>query len=141
MNDGLFMLDTNVLVYTFDRRDARKRVRADELVTRALQGEGIISYQVAQELLNVAVRKFKPAFTHEQCLRYTSQVLEPLCGVFASIDLLRLTLETRANTGYGFYDSLIVASAAVGGCKTLYSEDLQHGRVVRGVRIVNPFVE
>lgn len=42
-------------------------------------------------------------------------------------------------TGFSFYDALIVAAAAIGRCRVLWSEDLQHGRVVRGVEIRNPF--
>jgi len=44
-------------------------------------------------------------------------------------------------TGWGFYDSLIVASAAAAGCAAVWTEDLQDGRVVRGVAIRNPFRE
>ena len=44
-----FFLDTNVLVYTFDSRESVKQTRAIELVTEALQGQGIVSFQVVQE--------------------------------------------------------------------------------------------
>jgi predicted nucleic acid-binding protein len=36
---------------------------------------------------------------------------------------------------------VIVASALVAGCKTLYSEDLKHNQVIdKTLKIVNPFV-
>ncbi len=41
--------------------------------------------------------------------------------------------------GFAFYDALIVAAALEGGCDTLFSEDMQHGRDVGGLTIVNPF--
>lgn len=41
--------------------------------------------------------------------------------------------------GFSYYDSLIVAAALDAGCKTLYSEDLQHGQQVEGLTIVDPF--
>ena len=37
------------------------------------------------------------------------------------------------------YDGLIVAAASLAGCGLLYSEDLQHGQNVHGVRVQNPF--
>ena len=40
---------------------------------------------------------------------------------------------------YRFYDSLIVAGALASGARTLYTEDLQSGRELRGLRIENPF--
>ena len=36
-------------------------------------------------------------------------------------------------------DALIVAAALHQGCETLLSEDLQHGQIIEGVRVVNPF--
>jgi predicted nucleic acid-binding protein len=40
-----------------------------------------------------------------------------------------------------FYDALIVASAIEAGCDVLYSDDMQHGRTIGGLAIVNPFLE
>lgn len=40
---------------------------------------------------------------------------------------------------FSFYDSVIVASALLAGCKTLYSEDLQHGQCVEQLKVINPF--
>jgi predicted nucleic acid-binding protein len=42
---------------------------------------------------------------------------------------------------FAFCDALIVASAIEAGCDILYSEDMQHGRVIGGLPIRNPFVE
>ena len=41
--------------------------------------------------------------------------------------------------GFSFYDSLIIASALAAGCDTLLTEDLQTGRRIEGLTIVNPF--
>jgi predicted nucleic acid-binding protein len=40
-----------------------------------------------------------------------------------------------------FFDSLIIAAALSAGCDRLYSEDLQHGQLIEGLTIVNPFLE
>ena len=54
-----FFLDTNILVYTFDETTPLIRAKARELVEMALTtGLGVISYQVVQEFLNVATKKF-----------------------------------------------------------------------------------
>jgi predicted nucleic acid-binding protein len=44
-------------------------------------------------------------------------------------------------TGFSFYDTLIVTAAIESSCRTLFSEDLQHGREVQGLTILNPFIE
>ncbi len=43
--------------------------------------------------------------------------------------------------GFAFHDALVVAAALETGCDTLYSENMQHGRGVVGLTIINPFRE
>jgi predicted nucleic acid-binding protein len=40
---------------------------------------------------------------------------------------------------FGFYDSIIVASALSAGCTQLLSEDLQDGQRIEGLVVKNPF--
>jgi predicted nucleic acid-binding protein len=54
--------------------------------------------------------------------------------------LYKDALGIQAETGFSFYDSVIVASALAGNCRRLYSEDLQSGRTIRGMQIQNPFL-
>ena len=136
---GRFFLDTNVLVYTFDHREPAKLARARELVAEALRGQGMISTQIVQEFLNVARRKFEQPLSSEECRSYLDGVLEPLCEVFPTIDLYHRGLELMDRWKYGFFDSMVLAAALAGGCRTLMSEDLQHGQVIEGLTIVNPF--
>ena len=136
-----FFLDTNILVCTFDPTVPAKQNKARDLVERALEHQqGVISYQVVQELVNVATRKFAHPLTTQQAQRYLDTVLEPLCAVFASTGLYRKTIDLQERWRYGFYDSLIIASALQAGCRTLYSEDLHDGQVIESLTIVNPFV-
>lgn len=135
-----FFLDTNVLVYSFDRRIPEKQKRAQDLVGQALsERSGAISWQVAQEFLNVARHKFAAPLSLEESIAYLDQVLIPLCSVQSSPSLYRSALSIQLDTQYRFYDCLIVAAAIEIGCKTLYSEDLQAGRDIKGLTIVNPF--
>lgn len=135
-----FFLDTNILAYSFDRAAPRKRQIAQELVSRALEsGSGVVSWQVVQEFMNLALRKFSRPMSTEDGKLYLDSVLLPLCDVLPSPRVLHLALDVQAETRFGWYDALIVASAIEGQCRTLLSEDLQHGREVRGVRIEDPF--
>src|SRR5487761_1968698 len=135
-----FFLDTNVLVYTFDSSAPRKQKIALALVERALRSrEGIVSYQVVQEFLNVALRKFSPPMSSVEAQAYLRRVLTPLCEVFPDVALYANALSVASKTGWSFYDALVVASAAASHCATLFSEDLQTGRTIQGIEIVNPF--
>ena len=136
-----FFLNTGVLVYSFDRADPRKREIARSLISDALEsGTGIISYQVVQEFLDAATRKFIIPLTAADAQRYLSVVLEPLCEVYASPELSHQALEIADAWRISFYDSLIVAAALQADCRILFSEDLQDGLKIRGLSVRNPFV-
>jgi predicted nucleic acid-binding protein len=135
-----FFLDTKVLVYSFDRIDPRKRAIAQDLISAGLEsGAGIISYQVVEEFLDVATRKFVIPLTAADAQRYLSVVLEPLCEVYSSPELFHQALEIADAWRLSFHDSLIVAAALQADCRILYSEDLQDGLKIRGLSVRNPF--
>jgi len=139
MNDKYF-IDTNVFVYCFDDSTPEKKVRALALIAEALQsGNGVISWQVIQEFLNVSTRKFLVPLKPEDAKLYLNKVLHPLCHVFPDLDLYNAALDIFEKTRFSFYDSLIIAGAQRGGCNILYSEDLNNGQQVNGVKILNPF--
>lgn len=135
-----FFLDTNILVYSFDATNGVKRKVARALIASALDGGGIISFQVVQEFLNVALRKFKKPMTTDQARAYLDGVLLPLCQVHSEPDLYRDALAIRLRWGFSLYDSLVVAGAHRGGCATLYSEDLQHGQRIGDTTVSDPFL-
>src|SRR3989338_3040469 len=136
-----YFLDTNIFVYTFSSEAREKHKKALSLVGEALEeGSGIISFQVVQEFLNVALHKFEKPFSRENGLNYYEEVLAPLCAVYPDHELYRRALRIHHETGYRFYDALIVASAIEGGCKVLYSEDFHDNHKVSGLLIKNPFV-
>jgi predicted nucleic acid-binding protein len=136
-----YFLDTNVLVYSFDDSAPAKRDIAQGLIATALrQGCGVVSWQVVQEFLNVALHKWEEPMNAGDAGEYMSGTLEPLCAVFPSANLWRTALSLQAQSQYRFYDSLIVASALQSGSRILYSEDLQEGRRFGDLEILNPFV-
>lgn len=131
-------LDTNILVYLFDEVDGEKRETSEHLVQQALHAEnGCISYQVVQETINVITRKLNAP--PEKARQLLNHILIPLWRVNPTGALYQRGLDLQTRYGFDFYDSLIVAAALEAGCKTLYSEDLQHGRQIDGVTITNPF--
>ncbi len=139
---GLFFLDTNIFVYSFDQTAPEKRQLAKQLIYDALKSQrAVISSQVVQEFLNVALRKFVRPMAPSDAHDYLDIVLMPLCLHYPSISFYRQALSVQEETGYSFYDSLILTAAIESGCKTLLSEDMQHGRQLHGVEIINPFVQ
>ena len=135
-----FFIDTNIFVYTFDSTALIKQKKSQKIIAGALEsGLGVISYQVVQEFINVATRKFKNPMSVHECRQYVETIMQPLCEIYPTFDLYKRSLETMNDTGYSFYDSLIVSASITSHCKILYSEDLQAGHKISGVTIRNPF--
>lgn len=139
MSDRYF-LDTNILVYSLDPVDPRKAGLAEELVTRGVGSRlGVISYQVVQEFMNVSLRQFRSTMTVTELELYFFKVLLPLMKIPSSSGLFLEALRLQTVNQIAWYDSLIIAAALQGGCKVLYSEDLQHGRRFGDLLVQNPF--
>jgi predicted nucleic acid-binding protein len=140
MNDRFF-LDTNVFVYSFDASAPAKARRAGELIRRAIAtGKGIVSFQVAQEFFNVALRRFAQAMTVAEAEQYLATVFRPLMAVHSSQALYAEALWLSERYGLSWYHALIVAAAIEGESSILYSEDLQHGQRFGDLRAENPFL-
>jgi predicted nucleic acid-binding protein len=141
MNARLF-LDTNIIVYAFYPSSPEKSKIARRLITDgAADKQAIISYQVVHEFINVALRGFRLAIVKSDLESFVLTALFPMMAISSSpaltIDALRLHNENQL----AWYDSLIIAAALQGGCKVLYSEDMQHGRRFGDLLIQNPFLE
>ena len=136
-----FFLDTNIIVYSFDSENESKQVIARNLIAQAFCHQHTsISYQVIQEFLNVALKKFKVPLTPSDAQIYISTTLEPLCEIFSSISLFYKSIEIQERWHFSFYDSLIISAALSANCTVLYSEDMQHEQRIEELTIINPFV-
>ena len=126
-------LDTNVLLYLFSA-DESKANRAEEIVGAG----GVVSVQVLNEFAAVASRKLKMSIAE---IREALAVLRAVCRVETITERTHdLGLEIAERFGLSIYDSMIVASASLAGCKAILSEDMQDGLIIDGcVEIRNPF--
>ena len=124
--------DTNVLVY------AQGPGAKGDAARGALMDGGIISVQVLNEFANVLRRKFRLEWN------IVAAAVADARELFDSIRPLDIETHEAAIAlaeahGFSFYDSLIITSALQAGCETLLTEDLQDGRQIDGLVIVNPF--
>ncbi len=141
MNDDRFFLDTNIFVYSFDFTAPGKQKIARQLIDEALRTRtGRVSYQVIQEFYNVSFRKFATPLSEGEAALYFNNILFPLYSVAFSPGLLHRAFRIQNAHRITWYDSLIVAAALESESGTLYSEDFQHGTLIEGVRVRNPFL-
>jgi predicted nucleic acid-binding protein len=139
--NGRNFFDTNVLVYSLDDRDPTKMTTAIQLLSDAVSaGIGVISYQVIQEILNVAFRRFREPISSSYAAIYVEKLLEDFEVVQWSSSLVQRAIAIRERDRFSWYDCLIVSAALEAHCEVLYSEDLQHGQCIEGLTVVNPFL-
>lgn len=130
-------LDANILVYAQDRDSPAKRRRSREVIASLAEAaSGVISTQVLQEFYVAATRKLGVAPLAAKSVMQTFKVFEI---VQTSPDLIDSAIDCSVLNGISFWDALIVAAAAASGCAIVYSEDLNPGQTIQGVRIENPF--
>jgi predicted nucleic acid-binding protein len=134
-------LDTNVLVYAFDRSAGRKREQARQLVTGCWEKEnGCLSLQVLQEFYVTVTRKIANPLQPATARQIVAELAQWRLHAPEAEDLLQ-AIDLRQRWQISFWDAQIVQSAAGLGCRVLYTEDLNHGQLYGQVRVVNPFLD
>jgi len=124
---ALVFVDTNLLVYARDTRDAMKRATASEWI-RLLwsQERGRTSVQVLNEYYDVVTRKF-PAVKAEDVWEDVRYYMSGWNPQPLDSEVLDLAHDVETRYGLSWWDCLIVAAAQAQNCLLLLSEDLQDG--------------
>jgi len=133
MSDAEAFFDTSVLLYLL-AADAQKADRVESL----LEQSGAISVQVLNEFTAVATRKLRLSFDE---VREVLGVVRTVCVTHPlTVKHYDRAVEIAERYRFSFYDSVIVASALLADCKTLYCEDLQHRQIIdKQLTVINPF--
>jgi predicted nucleic acid-binding protein len=137
----VIFLDSNILVYAsgLNGLDDPRTAKAREIV--AADEPYAVSVQVIQEFWDRVThgRGQGAGLPRDDALAFVAQWrtfrVEPL-----TLDLFERATQIEARFGYRYWDCAIVAAALTSGCHSLLSEDLQHGQMIDGLRIANPFL-
>jgi predicted nucleic acid-binding protein len=139
MTDLVFV-DTNILLYAHDVDAGAKRERCIECLRRLWDSDaGRLSVQVLQEFYVNVTRKLATPIAvstaREVVGTYRTWIQEA-----TSADTVLRASHIAEMARISFWDALIVASAEQAGAAQIYSEDLNAGQTIAGVRVVNPLV-
>jgi predicted nucleic acid-binding protein len=132
-------VDTNILIYGHDI-DAKAKHQIAKEILRRLWSErtGVVSMQVLQEFYVNVTRKIPSPLPKDLARQvvnsYTAWCVETTPSEISTA--FRIEDESRI----GFWDALIVSSAARSGARRILSEDLNAGQRIAGVLIENPFI-
>jgi predicted nucleic acid-binding protein len=132
------LVDTNVFIYAVSPSDHRF-APAYHLVRELMSVSALrTSTQVLQEFFVTATRKIPAKLTVDEALNYIGTwAAYPV--VLIDYPAIREAAQVSSDRQLSFWDSLIVVAAKRCGAKRLYTEDLNHGQIIEGVEIVDPF--
>lgn len=133
------LLDTNVLVYAYDRSETQKQKCALELLDRLVTtASGVLSTQVLAEFFVAVTRKIRAPLSVDEGYGRIRNYLQ----VWPVVDVTPLIVLEAArgvrDHQLSFWDAQIWATARLNQVPLIFSEDLAP-RVTEGVRFVNPF--
>ncbi|MCW5934491.1 MAG: PIN domain-containing protein [Fimbriimonadia bacterium] len=141
-NNEKAFVDTNILLYAFDKDVPDKRGLEDTLISSLLSAnQMVLSSQVLNEFFWTATRPYKsftllPEEVHLHLTRLTS-----LCSVVSLTPHLTFEAITAVKKHkLSFWDALIWAAAKISGSRIIYSEDMNHNQEIEGIIIKNPFL-
>lgn len=129
--------DTNILVYTLDKKDQGKHDISRSIVkVISTEHSPVISTQVLHEFYNASTSKLKLEKIVVKNIVHSYQNME-----IVTIDpqIIEQAIDISIIFQLSFWDSLIVAAAEQAKCEYLISEDLNNGQNIRGIKIINPF--
>jgi predicted nucleic acid-binding protein len=133
-------IDTNILVYAFDRGNLERGAIAREVVGVLLEsGLMRISTQVLQEFFVTVTRKIKTPLSIDKAIEVIED-LELLPIYMIEPRAIREAARLSKSAGLSYWDAMIVVAAAHSGADIVYTEDLKHGQKILGIQIINPFV-
>jgi predicted nucleic acid-binding protein len=139
MSGERFSLDSNILFYTVDADAGPLQSRAREIVRQAARShECVLTLQSLCEFFHATTRKGKLAAAQAAALVEDWQQLFPV--VASTSGSLRLAMRAVEHHRLSFWDAMQWAVVKQSGATLLLSEDLQHDRVLEGVRFRNPFL-
>jgi predicted nucleic acid-binding protein len=137
MTDVVFV-DTNILIYAHDRDAGEKREHAARALERLWDEQtGRLSVQVLQEFYVTVTQKLA---TGRASAREIIRTYTPWVHHSTTPEIILRASEIAELSQLSFWDGLIVASAQQAGASQLYTEDLNAGQSIVGVKVVNPLV-
>lgn len=134
---GRFSLDSNILVYACDR-DAGERHRMGKgILARAAGRDCVLTVQALAEFFHVTTRKGKLAAPVASA--FVNDWLELFEVASADDDTLLDAMDMVVAHRFAFWDAMLLATARGYGCAAIFSEDMQDGRRLGGLEIIDPF--
>lgn len=138
------LVDTNLLVYRFDPRDARKQSIATSLLREGIANGSIrVPHQAILEFVAAVTRPIgverRALLQRDEALREAEAMLSQFDVLYPTESVVRLAVRGALAYQLPWFDAHIWAYAEHYGLNEIVSEDFSDGRMIGRVRIRDPF--
>lgn len=137
MSDEKYTLDTNILMYSIDRNAGERHRKSIELIEQMSQCDCILTLQALSEFYSAVTRKGK--MPHAVAQAQVSDWMILFSVVTAVPAVLQRAMQAVDEHQLSFWDAMLLETAVQANVTRFLSEDLQHGRLWKGMSIENPF--
>ena len=133
-------LDSNVLVYPYDRREPERGKRALEILhTLATSSGGTVSSQVLGEFFWAITRRLPDPVSATKGVDSVERHARTWRVLDVTLPVVREALRGVRQHSFPYWDSLIWATARLAQIPLVLSEDFSDGSETEGVLFRNPF--
>jgi predicted nucleic acid-binding protein len=134
------LIDSNLLIYAHDGSEPERQPRALALLDLMQDLQlGALSVQCLSEYFAVITRKFDPPMSAADAAAQVQRLAEAWPTFEITPAVVIEAARGVVDHQLAYWDAVIWAVAKLNQLDTVLSEDCQHGRVLEGVRFVNPF--
>ena len=140
-DSDIFLVDTNVLIYAYEKEESEKRTRAFKLLVDCFSGriKLAVSYQNLAEFVSAFTMKGRgdPVLVDtivRDIVRYAGFIKLHYTG-----NTILLATSLMNQFKLPFWDSLLIATMKEHTLYNVYTENVRDFAVT-GIRVVNPFV-
>jgi predicted nucleic acid-binding protein len=135
------LVDTNLLVYAYDKSEHTKRLQATAILDRLVEeNAGSISTQVLVEFANAVTRKIRTPLSASEAYAQVEDLLRVWRVFNVTPQIVLEALRGVRDYGFSIWDAQIWATARANEISVILTEDFNSGATIEGVRFVNPFV-
>jgi len=130
--------DTNLIVYAMDPAEIEKRVYVRDFLTRIITNHTLVlSPQSLNECYRVVTEKrnLMPGNDAQRLV----MALHKYSTAPYNFQVTQHAWHIQDRHGYGWWDSMLLASASLADCTFFLSEDMRHEQEINGMTIVSPF--
>ena len=131
-------VDTNLLIYSLDPQETERRHAAGILLKNLVDTNTLVLSPQSLNECYRALTERRDLLSRNAARAYVISLLR-FCTAPYNFEVTRRAWQIQEQHRFGWWDTMLLASASLAHCSVFFSEDMQHQRAVDGLTILNPF--